>query len=80
MVYLGGLNSVAGSIVGAVGFNLMSEALRPLEILKWIIIPVLLILLMIFRPTGLIAFTELDPKALLKPKAMTDEGGDHVSA
>jgi branched-chain amino acid transport system permease protein len=80
MVYLGGLNSVAGSIVGAVGFNLMGEALRPLEILKWIIIPVILILLMIFRPTGLIAFTELDPIALLKPKAMTNEGGDHVAA
>lgn len=80
MVYMGGLNSVAGSIVGAVGFNLLGEALRPLEILKWIIIPVILILLMIFRPTGLIAFTELDPIALLKPKAMTNEGGDHVAA
>jgi branched-chain amino acid transport system permease protein len=68
MVYLGGLNSVAGSVVGAVGFNLMSEALRPLEILKWIIIPVLLILVMIFRPTGLIAFTELNVERLLQPK------------
>lgn len=68
MVYMGGLNSVAGSVVGAVGFNLMSEALRPLEILKWIIIPILLILLMVFRPTGLIAFRELDPANLLKPK------------
>lgn len=69
MVYLGGLNSVAGSVVGAVGFNLMSEALRPLEILKWIIIPVLLILLMVFRPTGLIAFTELNIERLLQPKS-----------
>lgn len=68
MVYLGGLNSVAGSVVGAVGFNLMSEALRPLEILKWIIIPVLLILLMVFRPTGLIAFTDLNIGRLLQPK------------
>jgi branched-chain amino acid transport system permease protein len=68
MVYLGGLNSVAGSIAGAVGFNALSEALRPLEILKWIIIPVLLILLMVFRPTGLIAFTEFDVEDLLQPK------------
>jgi branched-chain amino acid transport system permease protein len=68
MVYLGGLNSVAGSVVGAVGFNLMSEAMRPLEILKWIIIPILLILLMVFRPTGLIAFTELRVDRLLQPK------------
>ena len=68
MVYLGGLNSVAGSVVGAVSFNVLGEALRPLEILKWIIIPVLLILLMVFRPTGLIAFTEFDVKDLLQPK------------
>jgi branched-chain amino acid transport system permease protein len=74
MVYLGGLNSVAGSVVGAVGFNLMSEALRPLEILKWIIIPILLILLMIFRPTGLIAFREFEPADLFKPKSDPGRG------
>jgi branched-chain amino acid transport system permease protein len=68
MVYFGGLNSVYGSIVGAVGFNLLSEALRPLEIFKWIIIPVLLILVMIFRPTGLVAFTELDIEKLVQPR------------
>jgi branched-chain amino acid transport system permease protein len=77
MVYLGGLNSVAGSVFGAVGFNLLSEGLRPLEIMKWIIIPVLLILVMIFRPTGLIAFTELDPISMLKPKSLSEEGVDH---
>jgi branched-chain amino acid transport system permease protein len=69
MVYLGGLNSVMGSIVGAVGFNLLSEALRPLEIFKWIIIPLLLILVMIFRPTGLIAFREFDVQKLIRPKS-----------
>jgi branched-chain amino acid transport system permease protein len=68
MVYLGGLNAVAGSIAGAVGFNLLGEALRPLEILKWIFIPVLLIFLMVFRPTGLIAFKEFDVRKILAPK------------
>lgn len=68
MVYFGGLNSVYGSIVGAVGFNLLSEALRPLEIFKWIIIPVLLILIMIFRPTGLVAFKEFDVHQIIAPK------------
>jgi branched-chain amino acid transport system permease protein len=68
MVYLGGLNSIVGSIAGAVGFNLLSEALRPLELYKWIIIPLLLILVMIYRPTGLIAFREFDVTKLLKPK------------
>jgi len=73
MVYFGGLNSVVGSIVGAVGFNLLSEALRPLEIYKWIIIPLLLILVMIFRPTGLLAFKEFDVKELVKPKQVSSQ-------
>jgi branched-chain amino acid transport system permease protein len=73
MVYFGGLNSVTGSIVGAVSINILSEALRPLEIYKWIIIPLLLILVMLFRPTGLIAFTEFKPKELMKPRQQSVE-------
>jgi branched-chain amino acid transport system permease protein len=75
MVYFGGLNSVYGSIVGAVSINLLSEGLRPLEIWKWIIIPLLLILVMIFRPTGLIAFREFDPMRLIRPRRETGKGG-----
>ncbi len=73
MVYFGGLNSVYGSIVGAVSISLLGEALRPLEIFKWIIIPLLLILVMIFRPTGLIAFREFNVTNLIKPKQNPDE-------
>jgi branched-chain amino acid transport system permease protein len=73
MLYLGGLNSVVGSIVGAVGFNILSEMLRPLELIKWIVIAVLVILVMIFRPTGLIAFKELKIEDLLKPKSQMKE-------
>jgi branched-chain amino acid transport system permease protein len=68
MVYFGGLNSVYGSIVGAVSISLLGEALRPLEILKWIVIPLLLILVMIYRPTGLIAFKEFNVKQVFGPK------------
>ena len=68
MVYFGGLNSVYGAIVGATSISLLGEALRPLEIFKWIIIPLLLILVMIFRPTGLIAFKEFDARKLIQPK------------
>ncbi|MEE8432717.1 MAG: branched-chain amino acid ABC transporter permease [Candidatus Desulfatibia sp.] len=68
MVYFGGLNSVYGSIVGAVSLSMLGEFLRPLEIFKWIIIPLLLILVMIYRPTGLIAFKEFDVKKLIRPK------------
>jgi branched-chain amino acid transport system permease protein len=68
MMYFGGLNSVYGSIVGAVSLSLLSEALRPLELFKWIIIPLLLILVMIYRPTGLIAFKEFSIKKIIQPK------------
>jgi branched-chain amino acid transport system permease protein len=44
-----------------------------LEIFKWIIIPLLLILVMIFRPTGLIAFKEFNVTNLIKPKQNPDE-------
>ncbi|MGB5685012.1 MAG: branched-chain amino acid ABC transporter permease [Candidatus Electrothrix sp.] len=67
MVYFGGLNSIVGSIVGAVSISVLSEALRPLELFKWIIIPLILILIMIFRPHGLISFTELNVRKLMRP-------------
>jgi len=73
MVYFGGLNSVYGAIVGATSISLLGEALRPLEIFKWIIIPLLLILVMIFRPTGLVAFKEFDVKQLIQPKPRQSE-------
>lgn len=69
MVYFGGLNSVYGSIVGALSLSVLSEALRPLELIKWICIPLLLILVMIFRPRGLIAFKEFNVRDIIKPKA-----------
>ncbi len=74
MVYFGGLNSVYGSIVGAVSINLLGEMLRPLALYKWIVIPLLLILVMIYRPTGLVAFREFDVRKLIKPKRKPEEG------
>lgn len=68
MVYLGGLNSIVGSITGAAGLQLLMEVLRPLKLFKWIVIPVLLIVVMIRRPAGLIAFTEVNVEALLQPR------------
>jgi len=79
MVYFGGLNSVLGSIVGAVSISMLSEALRPLELYKWIVIPVILILVMIYRPTGLIAFREFDIAGIIRPKPAKKEE-DHASS
>jgi len=75
MVYFGGLNSVYGSIVGAVSLSLLGELLRPLELFKWIIIPLLLILVMIYRPTGLIAFREFDFQKMIQPREKPEKEG-----
>lgn len=59
MVYLGGMGSITGSIIAAVLFTLMLEALRPLAVLKWVVLPFILILLMFYRPQGLFGFREV---------------------
>jgi branched-chain amino acid transport system permease protein len=58
MVYLGGAGSIAGSIVGATAYTVLLEALRPLGIWRMAVMPLLLILLMIFRPRGIMGFRE----------------------
>ncbi len=59
MLYLGGLNSVSGSIVGPVLFMFLSEILRPFQLAKWLVIPIILVYAMIRRPRGLMGFQEL---------------------
>ncbi|RLB69973.1 MAG: branched-chain amino acid ABC transporter permease [Deltaproteobacteria bacterium] len=59
MVYLGGMGSITGSILSAVLFTLLLELLRPLQIIKWVAIPLLLIILMQFRPEGIMGNREL---------------------
>ena len=59
MVYLGGMGSLSGSVLSAILFSFLLEALRPLQILKWVILPLMLILLMQFRPEGIMGNKEL---------------------
>ncbi len=59
MVYLGGMGSLSGSVLSAILFTIMLELLRPLQIIKWIVIPLLLIILMQFRPEGIMGNKEL---------------------
>jgi branched-chain amino acid transport system permease protein len=59
MVYLGGMGSITGSIVAALIFTILLEALRPLGVLKWVFIPLILILLMLYRPQGLFGNREI---------------------
>jgi branched-chain amino acid transport system permease protein len=60
MVYLGGISSITGSILGAGVWTLLVEVLRPLGVWRWIIGAVMLIIVMIYRPGGLAGGTELN--------------------
>jgi len=58
MVYLGGIASLAGSIIGAVIYTILLEVLRPLGIWRMVLMPLLLVLLMIYRPRGIMGLRE----------------------
>lgn len=58
MLYMGGLNSITGSIVGAVFYQFITEALRPLGIAKWMVIPLIVFAFILRRPWGLFSFRE----------------------
>jgi branched-chain amino acid transport system permease protein len=58
MVYLGGIASIAGSIIGAVIFTILLEILRPLGVWRMVFMPLMLVLLMIYRPSGIMGLKE----------------------
>jgi branched-chain amino acid transport system permease protein len=58
MVVLGGLGSLTGSIVGAIVMTVASAALAGLPEWRLVITAVLLIAMMIFKPTGLLGTKE----------------------
>ncbi|MEI7845841.1 MAG: branched-chain amino acid ABC transporter permease [Chloroflexota bacterium] len=65
MVYLGGIGSITGSLLGATGWTLLVEILRPLGVWRWIIGAVLLGIVMIFRPTGLAGGKEFSMQGMI---------------
>jgi branched-chain amino acid transport system permease protein len=58
MVYLGGIGSIAGSILGATIYTVALEVLRPLGYYRMIVMPIVLILLMLYRPRGIMGLRE----------------------
>jgi branched-chain amino acid transport system permease protein len=59
MVYLGGVGSLAGSILGAVVFTFLAQALQPLGTWRMVIMALILVFLMLFRPRGIMGLREL---------------------
>ena len=77
IVVLGGLGSISGTIVAAMGWTFLLEGLRvvlPPQILDWrlVIYPLLLIIVMILRPRGLWGGVEF---GFLRPRARGGEPG-----
>ncbi len=58
MVYLGGIGSIAGSILGATVYTVLLEVLRPLGLWRMVLMPLLLVILMLFRPKGIMGLKE----------------------
>lgn len=58
MVYLGGIGSIAGSILGAVVYTFLLELLRPLQVWRMVLMPLMLVILMLFRPRGIMGLRE----------------------
>jgi branched-chain amino acid transport system permease protein len=64
IVVLGGLGSMSGTLIAAVGWTFLLEGLRlvlpsSVQDWRWVIYPLLLIIFMLVRPGGIFAGTEL---------------------
>lgn len=64
-VVFGGMGSLSGTFIATTLLTLLPEALRDLKDLRMIIYPLALVVLMIFRPEGLMGSKELSIKKLL---------------
>jgi len=58
MVYLGGIGSITGSILGASIYTVLLELLRPLGVWRWVVGPLMLVILMVTRPRGIFGLRE----------------------
>jgi branched-chain amino acid transport system permease protein len=65
MVIVGGLGSVTGAVVGAVFVGVTLELTRDLAQYRLVVYALLLILLMLFRPTGMLGMREWAPLGLI---------------
>ena len=62
MVILGGLGSLPGAILGAIAFTVPPFLLQQFVFFKYLIISVVLIAVMVFRPEGLLGTVSIRPR------------------
>lgn len=66
MVVLGGMGSFTGSIISAIALTILPEVLRGFSDYRMIVYSLLLVLTMIFRPTGLLGRKEFQITQVIK--------------
>ncbi len=66
MVFFGGVNSLTGSTLGALILNALPQALRGLQNFRYVIYAVLVLLILNFKPSGLLGEWELTPRNVRK--------------
>ena len=66
MVVLGGLGSISGSIISATVLTIVPEVLQTFASWKMIIYSLLLVVVMIFKPSGLMGDYELSAARLVR--------------
>ena len=62
MVFFGGVNSLTGSILGAFTLSALPQVLRGLQDYRYVIYAVLVLLIINFKPSGLLGEWELTPR------------------
>ncbi len=74
MVVLGGLGSITGSIIAALLVTGLSAALQDLAGLRMVIYAAVLIVVMVYRPQGLMGSREFSLSMLKKERGEADDG------
>ena len=80
MVYLGGTASLGGSIIGAGIFTILMELLRPMGVWRMVLLPLLLIFLMLFRPRGIMGYREFRWFVPARDRIRPAKGTPHAPA
>ena len=62
LVVFGGLGSMSGSLVGATILTLVTELFRPMSKYRMLVYGMVLVLIMVLRPSGIMGKHELTPK------------------
>jgi len=74
MVVFGGMGSISGSILAAGALTVINVVLQQFSAIRMILYALLLIVIMIFRPQGLMGSLEISPKLFRKAGRRPEHG------